>query len=266
MVDAPRDPGALFSMEGRVALVTGASLGIGRALALGLSAAGASVGVNYRTHEAEAKAVVDEIAAAGGPPAVAVKGDVSRAEEVEELVDRVVESLGPIDALVANAGINTRRPALELTLEDWHRVLAVHLDGAFLCARAVAGRCMIPRGGGSIVVVASISSFAAHRGVHQSAYHAAKGGLVMLARGLAVEWADVGVRVNALCPGFVATPLLADDFAPGSTGYETAVEAIPMRRFAQPEELVGPTVFLASDASGYMTGQTLVVDGGYLSL
>lgn len=253
-----------FDVEGDVVLITGASLGIGRALANGFAAAGARVVVNYREHGEDAEAVVNAIRRRGGE-AIAVPADVTVAPQVEGMVDEVVERFGPVDTLVANAGINRRGPTLEQDPGQWQRVLAVDLEGVFNCARAVVARSMAGNGGGRIVTLGSISAFTVQREVQQSAYHAAKGAVVMLTRSLALEWVELGVRANCLCPGYIRTPLLAEDFAPGTPAFESAIAATPMGRMGEPEELVGPAIFLASAASSYLTGQTLIVDGGYMS-
>lgn len=253
-----------FSMADRVALVTGASRGIGRALALGLAGAGARVAVNYNAHREEALAVVAQIEDQTGRRALAVQADVGDPDAVRAMVDAVGEGLGPVDALVCNAGFGSEPTAVELELEEWRRVLRVHLDGTFLCAREVVRRHMAPRGAGAIVVIGSIAgSVGASRRPGGSPYYAAKGGVQMLARGLALEWVGLGIRVNTLRPGYMHTSIFGDGFGPGHPDYDAAVRDTPMRRIGTPEDLVGAALFLASPASAFMTGQAITVDGGY---
>ncbi len=253
-----------FSMAGEVVLVTGASRGIGRALALGFAGAGARVAVNYNSHRDEALAVVAEIERATGSAAIAVQADVGDPDAVAELVAVVGDELGPVDALVCNAGFGIDRTAVELDPAEWRRVLRVNLDGPFLCAREVARRHMAPRRSGSIVVIGSIAgSVVPIRRPGGSAYQAAKGGVQMLARSLATEWAGLGIRVNTLCPGYVHTSILGEGFGPGNPDYDAAIRDTPLGRLGAPDDMVGAALFLASPASAFMTGQAIAVDGGY---
>ncbi len=253
-----------FSMADRVVLVTGASRGIGRALALGFAGAGARVAVNYDAHADEARAVAAQIEQETGRPAIAVQGDVGDPDAVGAMVADVGERLGPLDALVCNAGFGSAPTAVELDMDEWRRVLRVHLDGTLLCTREVVRRHMAPRRAGAIVVVGSIAgSVAACRTPGGAAYYAAKGGVQMLARGLAMEWVGLGIRVNTLCPGYVLTSIFDDGFGPGHPDHDAAVRDTPMGRLGTPDDLVGAALFLASPASAFMTGQAVTVDGGY---
>jgi NAD(P)-dependent dehydrogenase (short-subunit alcohol dehydrogenase family) len=248
----------------RVVLVTGAGRGIGRAIALGFARAGASLVLNVGTHREEAESTLTEIEAGGGR-GIVVQADVASKSQVESMVEGALRALGTIDVLVNNAGINQHGAAEEYDLELWNRIVAVNLTGVFLCSQAVAKAVMIPRRRGRIVNVSSISAEVTHRGIRQCAYHAAKGGVNMLTRSLAVEWVDYGIAVNALSPGFIATPLLKQQFANDPEGYEVAKRDTPMRRLGEPEELVEAALFLASESNSFMTGQNIVVDGGYVS-
>jgi NAD(P)-dependent dehydrogenase (short-subunit alcohol dehydrogenase family) len=254
-------------MEGAVALVTGASTGIGRAIALGFAEAGADVAVNYRTHHDEADAVVAEIQSMGRR-AVAAPADVTDEDAVRRMVAAVGEELGPVDALICNAGVpGSSTPTLELELADWHRVLRVHLDGVLLSAREVVRQHMAPRGSGTIVITGSIAGSAVVRaGGPSTAYRTAKGGLQQLTRNLAVEWAALGIRVNTILPGFTRTSSVGERFGPGTPMYDIAMRDTPMARAADPDEMVGPAVFLSTRASSFVTGAALAVDGGYLCL
>lgn len=248
---------ASAELAGKVALVTGASSGIGREIALRLGAAGGAIAVNYHSHPEEAQAVVDEITAAGGR-ALAVRADVANADDVSRMMDAVVGELGGLDVLVNNAGMEMRRPLLEVKAEDWDRVLAVNLRGAFLCLQAAA-RVMAARGGGSIVNISSVHEELAFPGF--APYAASKGGLQMLMRTAALELAEHGIRVNNVAPGAIATPINQDEWSDPAK-LQALQAIIPLRRVGKPAEVAEVVLFLASDRSSYVTASTYFVDGG----
>ena len=251
--------GGTPGLIGRTVFVTGGGGGLGSVMVKGLAEAGAAVAVTD-LDAARAGAVARAVETAGGR-AVAERLDVTDAEAVERVMDAVSVRLGPIDGLVNAAGITRRGPAVDFPRAEWDRILAVNLTGTFLCCQA-AGRRMLARGTGAIVNVASI---AGHIGLPGTiAYIAAKGGVVMLTRGLAVEWASHGVRVNALAPSWFATDM--GNLVDREPEYRDRVlRRVPLGRLGRPEELVGATVFLLSDAASMVTGHVLAVDGGVLA-
>ena len=248
-------------LTGQVAVVIGGTRGIGRALSLGLARAGASVVVSSRS-PASVAAVVSELDALGAP-ALGVPADVSRLEDVEALVRDAGGRFGRIDILVNNAAINPLwKRAERLTPEDWDSIMAVDLRGAFFACREV-GKVMINQGSGRIVNVVSVTAL---RGtVRGLPYTAAKAGLIAVTQTLAAEWCTYGIRVNAVAPGFFATDLTRG-LMDNAGLYREIVAKVPMQRFAEPEEMVGLVVYLASEASSYVTGQVFVVDGGYSAI
>jgi 3-oxoacyl-[acyl-carrier protein] reductase len=242
---------------GKVALVTGAQQGIGRAIALALAADGADVGVNYLDDRAAADAVAGEIRTRGRR-AVLIPGDVSRAEEAQQMVATVATGLGPLDVLVNNAGIFPRSPFLDLREDEWTRVLDVNLKGSFLCAQAAARAMVSGARPGAIVNLASVAMRGTPLGVH---YTASKAGVVGLTRAMALALAPHAIRVNAIAPG------LTDTAQPryGHTEAELRVLArdIPLEgRMARPEEIASVAVFLASEEARWITGQVIHVNGG----
>lgn len=250
----------LFDLGGRVAVITGAANGLGRAVALGFAQAGADLALADVVEEqlAEVKAAVE----GKGRRALAMRVDVTKPADVQAFHDAVLATLGRADVLVNAAGITKRMPAEEFPEEDWERILAVNLTGTFRCCQ-VFGRTMLKQGKGSIVNFASVGGLVALP--NSVAYSASKGGVVQITKVLGVEWAQRGVRVNALAPCTFATPLVNKILA-YDTQYRAMVEAgIPMGRVGQPEEIVGAALFLASDASAMVTGHTLAIDGGYVA-
>lgn len=249
----------LFDVEGRVAVVTGASAGLGLGFVRALAGAGARV-VAAARREDRLEVLADELRG-GGAEVEPVACDVSQEADVDRLVARTHERFGPADILVNNAGITRIEPAEEESLATWKRVLDVNLTGAFLCCQRF-GRQMLEAERGSIVNVASVLGVVAAGQIKQASYCASKGGLVNLTRELAAQWARRGVRVNALAPGWFASEMTADMFSD-----ENQVRWIrakdPMGRPGEEHELIGPLLFLASDASSYVTGQVLMVDGGW---
>jgi 2-deoxy-D-gluconate 3-dehydrogenase len=255
-VSAPLAPG-LFSVAGRVALVTGASRGMGAAIAAGLAEAGADVAVHGNTRSPD-----DTCARvrALGRRALAVTGEMADPATPGRLVRETVDGLGGLDVLVNNAGTIRRAPAVDTTDEDWLAVIGVNLHGAFRACRA-AGRHMLARGHGKIVNVASLLAF--QGGILVPAYSASKGGLAQLTKALANEWAGKGVNVNAIAPGYVRTDNTAALQA-DPTRSRQILERIPAGRWGEPADLVGAAVFLCSPASDYVHGHVLVVDGGWM--
>ncbi|MBL8690886.1 MAG: SDR family oxidoreductase [Rhodospirillaceae bacterium] len=245
-----------ISLAGQTALVTGASSGLGRHFARLLAKHGARVAIGARRMD-KLVSLAEEIRAEGGE-ALLVELDVTDEASVDRAVGQVADAMVGIDILVNNAGIVIAKPVLELSVTDWDMTVATNLRGAFLVAQAAAKR-MAESGGGSIVNIASIAGL--RTGGHISAYAASKAGLIHLTKNLAVELARSKVRVNALAPGYIETELNADFFA--SKAGEDLVRRIPQRRLGRPEDLDGPLLLLVSDASRYMTGTVLVVDGGH---
>ena len=241
-----------FRLDGRVAVVTGGNRGLGYAFARALGEAGARVAIAARDSARSA-------AAAGELGALAVPLDVTDPASVAAMLERVTDELGPVDVLVNNAGVCFHRPALEVPEHEWREVFDVNVDGVWRCSRAV-GAQMVERGTGSIVNVGSMSAAIVNRPQMQPAYNASKAAVHHLTRSLAAEWAPHGVRVNALAPGYVKTEMSPVDeprFRPHW------IEDAPMQRAATPEELGPSLLYLASDASSFVTGSVLVVDGGY---
>jgi len=247
----------LFDLSGRVAIVTGGSRGLGEEMAEGLAEAGASLMLCARREEWLTPTV--ERFRAQGVKVEGVVADVARPEDVQHVVDATVQAFGKVDILVNNAGITWGAPAEDMPLEKWQRVLDVNLTGAFLFAQA-AGREMLKREYGRIINVASIAGLhASVRGPHYAPYSATKAGLMGLTRELAASWGRQNIRVNAIAPGFFHSRL-ADPAIPLA---EPSIKAsCPIPRVGAAGELKGVCVFLAADASNYITGQTIVVDGG----
>jgi len=248
--------GDRFSLEGRVALVTGASRGIGRAIAVALGAAGAAVACAARSRD-QVDAAAAEITAAGGR-ARALRLDVTRTEQIAAGVEEIEGALGPIDVLVNNAGITMEKKTTEVTDEDWNTVLATNLTSMFRCARAVApGMIRLERG-----KIINIGSMYGIIGVPRyAAYCASKAAVDGLTRSLAAEWARHGIQVNCLAPGYMNTDISRAALADEKTR-ALFLSKIPARRIGEPEEVGALAVYLASPASDFMTGQTVYLDGG----
>jgi len=253
----------LFDLSNHVAIVTGSGRGLGAAIARGLAAAGASVMVCSRTR-AEVDQMAHDIIRSGGKAAATVV-DTRDRESCQRLIDATVARFGRVDVLVNNAGIDVIAPAEDLTDEGWEQVLATDLKGYFICSQ-VAARQMLSQGsGGSIINNSSICSIIGVQGL--TVYSAAKGGVNQLTRVMAVEWAQRGIRVNAIAPGYFENVMQgATDEHARSEKQKQVITFTPMARRGRPEELIVPVIFLASSASSYVTGAILFVDGGYTAM
>ncbi len=238
-----------------VALVTGASRGIGRAIALQLAADGFAVGVNYASSSAKADEVVAEIVEAGGS-AVAVQADVGNADAVAAMFERVAEELGPVTVLVNNAGITDDGLLLRMGVDQWDRVIETNLRSVFLCTKA-ALRSMIRNKSGRVINISSVSGVSGNPG--QGNYSASKAGVIGFTKSTAKEVGSRGITVNAVAPGFIATDMTD---ALGEDATSAAAEQISLGRLGTPEEVASVVGYLASDGASYITGQTIVVDGG----
>jgi NAD(P)-dependent dehydrogenase (short-subunit alcohol dehydrogenase family) len=246
----------LFSLKGKVALVTGAGRGIGQVVALGLAKAGATIAIFSRTGAAD---TVEMIRALGGT-AYDLKVDVTREDQVDAGVAEVLRLTGSVDILFNNAGVCLHKDTLEATIDEWREVIDINLTGEYIMARAVA-RAMVERGvKGCIINMASMSGSVANIPQWQASYNASKAGVIHLTRSLALEWAPYGIRVNSLSPGYINTPMSVDTPQELKDAW---LPLIPQHRFGEPEELMPAILYLTSPMAGYTTGTDLIVDGGY---
>lgn len=249
----------LFDLSGKKALVTGGASGIGKEICRGLAQYGAEVMVADINFE-NALAVKEELKN-NGFTAEAVKVDVLNKQEVENMVKETQAKLGGLDILVNSAGINIRKPVLEVEQSDWEKVLGVNLRGTFFSSQA-AGKVMIEQKGGAIVNLCSILGTIALAG--QTCYASSKGGVLQFTKVCAVEWAPYNVRVNAIGPSYIKTPLV-EPLMKDPERYNDLVQRNPMKRFGEAWEVVGAAIFLAADAANFITGQIIYVDGGWLA-
>ena len=252
-----------FSLQGRTALVTGASRGIGNGIARGLAEAGADIGIVYRQDGAAAEAFLGELLDMGRDRSFMHQADVTRKANVDGMVGAALNQWGRIDILVNNAGTGRRCPAEEMDEETWDFILDTNLKSVFLASQAV-GRHMMTHGGGSIINVGSISALIVNNPQQQCHYNAAKAGVHMLTKCLAVEWVKHGIRVNAIAPGYVETDLTRPFIEQNpEQAEELWKKGTLQERFSAPWEMAGAAVYLASEASTFVTGEVMVVDGGY---
>jgi 2-deoxy-D-gluconate 3-dehydrogenase len=247
-----------FDLTGKKTLVTGSSRGIGRALAEGLLEAGATVVINGVGDRVFTTA--QELTASTGRNAIAIQADLAQRSEVKRLFDESLAKLGGLDIVFVNHGIQRRRPAEQFLMEDWDTVMEVDLTSLFMLNQ-LAGQYMLAHGGGKIINIASLLSFVG--GMTVPAYAAAKGGVAQLTKALSNEWAGRGVTVNAVVPGYIDTDLTADLI--NTPEGAQLLKRVPMNRWGVPDDLKGIAVFLASNASNYVSGAIIPVDGGFLA-
>lgn len=250
-------PSSLLPLKGRHALVTGASSGIGEAIANRLATAGATVIIVYRSHPAAAKKTVADIEAAGGE-AMALRADMAKEHDIKSLFAQVFKKAGPLDILVNSAGMENKRPFLTMPVKDWDRVMSVNLRAVFLCSQ-LAAQSMLKKNRGVIINISSVHAVLPWAGYAH--YCASKGGLEMLMKTMALELAGKGVRVNNVAPGAIATPI-NDSWLHDVAKRRRELKRIPLHRIGRPEEVAGAVLYLASDEASYVTGTTLFIDGG----
>lgn len=250
----------LFDLGGQTAFVTGAGSGIGQAIAVGLAEAGANVACFDLPGSRDLAGTVERIQA-HGRRALALEGSVTSAADLEAAVARTEAELGPLSLAVNSAGIANAQAAEELELERWQRMFDINLTGVMLSCQAQA-RVMLPRGKGAIVNIASMSGSIVNRGLLQAHYNTSKAGVIHLTKSLAMEWAERGIRVNCISPGYTATPMnTRPEVADQVKIFE---QTTPLGRMAEVEEMVGPAIFLCSPAASFCTGVDLIVDGGFV--
>ncbi|MCM3095598.1 SDR family NAD(P)-dependent oxidoreductase [Priestia megaterium] len=247
-------------LKGKKVLVTGGSKGIGKDIALAFAKQGADVVITGR-NEADLVSTTNELKRIQ-PNSFYLKADIQDIQSVHEMVDNAVSTLGNIDILINNAGINIAKPALEVTEKDWNQVIDTNLKGTFFCAQRV-GKHMIEQGGGKIINMASQMAFVGY--IKRSVYCSSKGGAVQLTKALAVEWAPYNVRVNAMAPTFIETDFTKEMFE-DEEFYQDVVSRIPLGKLAQPSDVTGAVLFLASDLAQFITGETIKVDGGWTAI
>jgi len=249
----------LFSLQGKVAIVTGGNGGLGKAMARGFASVGANIAIAARNEVKTAQAV-KEIKEEFGVKAIGVKVDLLEPQQVQDMVAKVMETFGRIDILVNNAGTNIRRSPQDYAIEEWELVMRTNLSSAFLCSKAVYP-AMKAVGGGKIINIGSMSSI--FGGARIAIYSASKGGIVQLTKSLAVAWARDNIQANAILPGWFNTELTrqARKEIPGLE--ENVVRRTPVGRWGEPDELAGTAIFLASPAADFVTGAAIPVDGGY---
>lgn len=246
-----------FKLDGETAIVTGGNRGIGYAIAEAFGEVGANVAIGNRD-EASGNAAAASIADDTGVETIAVPTDVTEPDEVETLVDETVDTFGSVDILVNNAGVAYHCPAEEKSLDEWRKTIDINLNGAFYCAKA-AGENMIENGGGSIINISSMSAFIANYPQEHTDYQASKAGMEGMKNNLASEWAEFGIRVNNINPGYIETDILSDDPAERQIWKDEML----FDEFGDPEDIAALAVYLASDASSYVTGTSILIDGGY---
>ena len=252
-------------LKGQKAIVTGASSGIGTAVAISLGQAGAEVVVNYGGNEQAASQVVDQIIENGGN-AIAIQADVSKEDDVERMFAQTIETFGTVDILVNNAGLQRDAPIDEMSLQDWNRVLDVNLTGQFLCARAAIREfkkrgvvCDVSCAAGKIICMSSVHEVIPWAG-HVN-YAASKGGVMLMMKSIAQEVAPFRIRVNSICPGAIRTPINRDAWDT-QEAYDDLMNLIPYKRIGEPEDIGRVAAWLASDQADYLNGTSMVVDGG----
>ncbi|TBL75661.1 SDR family NAD(P)-dependent oxidoreductase [Paenibacillus thalictri] len=252
-----------FRLNGQVSIVTGAAMGLGKAIARALAQAGSTV-VIADVQLDVAQQTADELEKEG-IKAIAVEVDVTNPEQIDRMVETVLNKFGKIDVLFNNAGISMHVKAEDMSNDDWMKIMNVNVNSVFLVSKAV-GKVMIRQHKGSIINISSMSGIIANTPQHQAAYNTSKAAVIMLTKSLAAEWAQHGIRVNTIAPGYMKTELTRPYFEENGGMVKQWIDLTPMKRPGQPEELAGIAVYLASEASSFATGGVFIIDGGYTVL